>query len=948
MFLTRSLKCVSLARQEQFVEIFPDILGEDVYTCTAFPNEDSARDTFLVAAIEVAVALPLRMVIEPLFERANEAPMTERWLLYKGIFKAAFGRTRWWAFALFASRASCMPRAAGHEGLLVQGSPAESGTRRIPACFSRTCRHWQAPGKDGLRDEIGRVAARAHCSALEFIFGAVPVLLRRAREAIAAWRARRNGGGGDDGDDDYEGQDKQQSSGPPPASKEAAKAAAPAALSCSPRLSRLLRISRASSDTGAPADPPSPSRRHFLASPCQRKSSAPLLPVSAAPVSPEASLRTPSWRSDSRVSLSVPGRTSAAPEAAGDDAAGEPSSARPPGRRSLTWRIAGGLGGSDSSLDGPGLPTPAVSSPHRKGALRTGAAAAPLRRGHSSTPVLSDENPVESDASTLEAAGPPGTPSRAYRIKWTVSVLRRDAAAAGISGQQQAPEGAAGAEHELPPRPRPPRPEDGGAGSAPTCFSVPEDGFVDTDAEAGSQFGSLSMAADAARAAGITATTTMTTPRLRPLSAVSVHSAGASDRGGIEPDGILLASRPPSEGAASGCREVATLASDHDGAAAAEEASRAAPRRPPTQPGETAPRSSDVSLSAGEGGSGSFSAAAAASGAGSSAWPSLHVRTTAGKPPQQPAARAATDEAAPAPVRPALRSRMSLAQVLDAAAETAAAPDKDGAKSAAPAPPKLAFRSAFLRENVGDEDALAAASSGPRNSSWEMPSKLKDKEEKEKKEARSSGTTAAAAADAASGDYFPEGAPGSSPVAGAAAGGEQESEEDEGEAEAEAEALETFREQVEESRQQVAMRAASVVAVYLVWALMVWFIWTYGLLIYSLMGEGTEDAFAREWGIGCGCAHVFKFHFPAEKPPNSPMRDSSTFLTPLSPLRHGTGSPWTTSPSGRTWCTRRSTPESCSSSSTASASSETVRQKRGAAAPAKARCWPLPAQPQQH
>jgi membrane protein required for beta-lactamase induction len=40
--------------------------------------------------------------------------------------------------------------------------------------------------------------------------------------------------------------------------------------------------------------------------------------------------------------------------------------------------------------------------------------------------------------------------------------------------------------------------------------------------------------------------------------------------------------------------------------------------------------------------------------------------------------------------------------------------------------------------------------------------------------------------------------------------------------------------------------------VYAAWAILSWFIFTYGLLIYNLLGSSTESSFVRSWLIALG------------------------------------------------------------------------------------------------
>ena len=46
--------------------LFPDVYAD--YVCTAFPNDDSAYDSLLVALIALAVALPVTLFLGSCFE----------------------------------------------------------------------------------------------------------------------------------------------------------------------------------------------------------------------------------------------------------------------------------------------------------------------------------------------------------------------------------------------------------------------------------------------------------------------------------------------------------------------------------------------------------------------------------------------------------------------------------------------------------------------------------------------------------------------------------------------------------------------------------------------------------------------------------------------------------------------------------------------------------------
>lgn len=47
--------------------------------------------------------------------------------------------------------------------------------------------------------------------------------------------------------------------------------------------------------------------------------------------------------------------------------------------------------------------------------------------------------------------------------------------------------------------------------------------------------------------------------------------------------------------------------------------------------------------------------------------------------------------------------------------------------------------------------------------------------------------------------------------------------------------------------------------VYAVWIVMVWMIFTYGRLVYRLLGESVEVEYARAWMIGLGLDNAFQY-----------------------------------------------------------------------------------------
>ena len=68
----------------------------------------------------------------------------------------------------------------------------------------------------------------------------------------------------------------------------------------------------------------------------------------------------------------------------------------------------------------------------------------------------------------------------------------------------------------------------------------------------------------------------------------------------------------------------------------------------------------------------------------------------------------------------------------------------------------------------------------------------------------------------------------------------------------EAAELERLEERRAEGRRRVLYRRCGVGVVYVTWGVMAWVIFTYGKLIYDLIGPAEEAAFAREWGVAVG------------------------------------------------------------------------------------------------
>ena len=79
---------------------FPDGLAD--WVCTAFPNDDSQVDSFIVSLIALAVALPVTYVLQTCFEIANDNEAPESWLEWVGWRKLVFGPAahRRWNYTL--------------------------------------------------------------------------------------------------------------------------------------------------------------------------------------------------------------------------------------------------------------------------------------------------------------------------------------------------------------------------------------------------------------------------------------------------------------------------------------------------------------------------------------------------------------------------------------------------------------------------------------------------------------------------------------------------------------------------------------------------------------------------------------------------------------------------------------------------------------------------------
>ena len=68
---------------------FPNGLQD--YTCIQFPDDNSPRDSIIVALIALAVAIPVSVFLQSCFEIANDSEAPESWLFYGGVVKLACG-----------------------------------------------------------------------------------------------------------------------------------------------------------------------------------------------------------------------------------------------------------------------------------------------------------------------------------------------------------------------------------------------------------------------------------------------------------------------------------------------------------------------------------------------------------------------------------------------------------------------------------------------------------------------------------------------------------------------------------------------------------------------------------------------------------------------------------------------------------------------------------------
>lgn len=59
--------------------------------------------------------------------------------------------------------------------------------------------------------------------------------------------------------------------------------------------------------------------------------------------------------------------------------------------------------------------------------------------------------------------------------------------------------------------------------------------------------------------------------------------------------------------------------------------------------------------------------------------------------------------------------------------------------------------------------------------------------------------------------------------------------------------------------------AVGVIGTYITWAAFSWFVFTYGALIYKLLGDSAEEAFARSWGVSYGMNAATEWRSIAEQ-----------------------------------------------------------------------------------
>ena len=75
---------------------YPNGLGD--WSCHAFPDDDSPRDSLIVGLIALAIAWPVSFFLANMFEVANDNEAPESWLIWAGVQRLLWGRAahrRW-------------------------------------------------------------------------------------------------------------------------------------------------------------------------------------------------------------------------------------------------------------------------------------------------------------------------------------------------------------------------------------------------------------------------------------------------------------------------------------------------------------------------------------------------------------------------------------------------------------------------------------------------------------------------------------------------------------------------------------------------------------------------------------------------------------------------------------------------------------------------------------
>jgi hypothetical protein len=104
--------CGDLALQPQVLAA----LGDGGFACTAFPADDSARDSFVAGLISFAISWPVAVVIANCFSLSTATDDAQ-----------LHGRTRWLNWPIAEAAMVCRSRAAGAPELAL---PRPGGARR--------------------------------------------------------------------------------------------------------------------------------------------------------------------------------------------------------------------------------------------------------------------------------------------------------------------------------------------------------------------------------------------------------------------------------------------------------------------------------------------------------------------------------------------------------------------------------------------------------------------------------------------------------------------------------------------------------------------------------------------------------------------------------------------------------------------------------------------------